>query len=275
MTEVTRIRPRRGWQALDLRELWAYRELLWFLTVRDVKLRYKQTLLGVAWAVLQPVLSVVVFTLFFGRLAGLGSDGPPYPLLALAALLPWQLFAHALAQASNSVVAEQRLVTKVYFPRLIVPLASVLSGLVDFAVTFVLVLLPLMAWCGTPMTARVLVVPILALFALAAALAVGLWLAALNVQYRDVRYTLPFLTQLWMFATPVVYPSTVVPERFRALYYALNPMAGVVDSFRWAFLGQPDLPPLPLAASVAGVALFLAGGVFYFRRVERTFADVV
>jgi lipopolysaccharide transport system permease protein len=276
--EVVRIRPSAGWRALNLVELWRYRELLWFLALRDIKLRYKQTALGVAWAVMQPLFTVVVFSIFFGALAGIQSDGLPYPLFVLTALLPWQLFSYALTQSSNSLVAEQRVITKVYFPRLVVPLASVLSGLVDFAVAFVLVLATMAwYWCtGKPVTLTwaILTVPLLVLFALATALAVGLWLAALNVQYRDVRYTIPFLAQLWLYATPVAYPSTLVPEAWRPLY-GLNPMAGVVESFRWALLGSGavDWPMLGVSAFV--VVLLLVGGLFYFRRLERTFADVV
>ncbi len=276
--EIVRIRPSAGWRSLNLVELWRYRELLWFMAMRDVKLRYKQTALGVAWAVIQPLSTVVVFSIFFGLLAKVPSDGFPYPLFALTAQLPWQLFSYALTQSSNSLVAEQRVITKVYFPRLVVPLASVLSGLVDFAVTFVLVL-ALMGWYwwnGQPvaLTWAVLALPLLVLFALATALAVGLWLAALNVQYRDVRYTIPFLAQLWLFATPVAYSSSLVPEAWRPLY-GLNPMAGVVEGFRWALLGSDavDWPMMCVSATV--VVLLLVGGLFYFRRLERTFADVV
>jgi lipopolysaccharide transport system permease protein len=274
-----RIRPSAGWRALDLRELWRYRELLWFLAARDIKLRYKQTALGVAWAVIQPLFTMVVFTIFFGRLANVPSDGVPYPLFVLAALLPWQLFAYALTQSSNSLVAEQRLITKVYFPRLIVPLASVISGLADFAVAFLLVLgmmalYAVKGWFAAPLTLNLLAVPLLVLFALATALAVGLWLAALNVQYRDVRYTVPFLTQLWMFASPVAYPSSLVPEQYRAAY-GLNPMAGVVEGFRWALLGQGQPPTALMAVSALTVLVLLAGGMYYFRRLERQFADIV
>lgn len=276
--EVVRIRPSAGWRALNLIELWRYRELVWFLALRDIKLRYKQTALGVAWAVIQPLFTVIVFSIFFGALAGVKSDDLPYPLFVLTALLPWQLFSYALTQSSNSLVAEQRVITKVYFPRLVVPLASVLSGLVDFAVAFllVLVLMAWYAWQGQPVTLTwaILTVPLLVLFALATALAVGLWLAALNVQYRDVRYTIPFLAQLWLFASPVAYPSTLVPEAWRPLY-GLNPMAGVVESFRWALLGSDAVDGPMLVVSAVVVVLLLIGGLFYFRRLERTFADVV
>jgi lipopolysaccharide transport system permease protein len=271
--DLVRIRPSSGWRALDLKELWRYRELLWFLALRDIKLRYKQTALGVAWAVLQPLLTMFVFTIFFGLLAKVPSDGLPYPLFVLAALLPWQLFAYALTQSSNSLVAEQRLITKVYFPRLIVPLASVISGIADFAVAFVLVL-GMMAWYQVPLSLTLLAVPPLVVLAVATALAIGLWLAALNVQYRDVRYTVPFLTQLWMFASPVAYPSSLVPEAYRPLY-GLNPMAGVIEGFRWALLGQEEPPVgLMLVSSLTVLALLIAG-MYYFRRLERQFADIV
>jgi len=277
--EVTRIRPSQGWRAIDLREIWLYRELLWFLTLRDVKLRYKQTALGVAWAVIQPLFTMGVFTIFFGKLGKLPSDGKPYALFVLAALLPWQLFAYALTQSSNSLVAEQRLITKVYFPRLIVPVASVLSGLVDFLVAFALLLVtmaagPRLGWAQVAPTWALLTLPAYVLFAVLTALAVGLWLSALNVQYRDVRYTIPFLTQFWMFLTPIAYPASLVPAAYRPLY-GLNPMTGVVEGFRWALLGT-DAPDWGLMAVSAGVVVvLLAGGVLYFRRMEKTFADVV
>jgi lipopolysaccharide transport system permease protein len=270
---TVRIRPGSGWRSLDLRELWRYRELLYFLTQRDIKLRYRQTVLGVAWAVIQPVFTMVVFTLFFGKLGNLPSDGQPYALFVLAALLPWQLFAYALTQSSNSVVNEQRLITKVYFPRLIVPLSSVLSGLVDFGIALVL-MLGMMAWYGAVPGWTVVTVPVFVLLAVMTALAVGLWLAALNVQYRDVRYTVPFLAQAWMFASPVAYPSSLVPEAWRSLY-GLNPMAGVIEGFRWALLGNANPSWGLLGVSVVVVAVLLAGGLFYFRRTERIFADVV
>lgn len=270
---VTHIRPSNGWRALDLRELWHYRELLYFLTMRDIKLRYRQTALGVAWAVMQPLFTMLVFTIFFGNLAKIPSGGRPYAVFALAALVPWQLFSYALTQSCNSLVAEQRLITKVYFPRLIVPLASVLAGLVDFIIALVL-LLVMMAWYSITPTVGLVALPLLALFALAAALGVGLWLSALNVQYRDVRYTIPFLTQLWMFATPVAYPSELVPEVYRA-WYGLNPMTGVVEGFRWALLGTPAPSLAMMAISVLITATLLLGGALYFRRMEQTFADIV
>ncbi len=268
-----RIRPTTGWRALNLRELWQFRELLFFLAWRDVKLRYKQTALGIAWAVIQPLFTMLVFSLFFGKLGGMKSDKDlPYPLFVLTALLPWQLFSYALTQSSNSLVSEQRLISKVYFPRLLVPLSSVLAGLVDFVVTFVLLLI-MMACYGVWPGWAVVALPFFVLLALASALAVGLWLSALNVKYRDFRYTIPFLTQFWLFLTPIAYSSSIVPEAWRPLY-GVNPMAGVVDGFRWALLGG-EPPGLMLAVSTAAVTLMLIGGLFYFRRLERTFADVV
>jgi lipopolysaccharide transport system permease protein len=256
-----------------LKELWEYRELLYFLTWRDIKVRYKQTALGAAWAVIQPVFMMVVFSLFFGKLGGIPSDGIPYPVFAFCALLPWQLFAHALSESSNSLVANERLITKVYFPRLIVPISAVLGGLVDFAIAFV-ILLALMAYYGITPTVMVVTLPLFLLFAVLTALGVGLWLSALNVQYRDVRYTIGFLTQFWLFATPVAYPSSIVPGRWRWLY-GLNPMAGVVEGFRWALLGKTEGPGAMLAVSALVVVLICVGGLYYFRRMEQTFADVV
>ncbi len=267
------IRPASGWASLGLRELWEYRELLYFLTWRDIKVRYKQTVLGAAWAIIQPFFIMVVFSLFFGRLAGVPSDNIPYPVFTFCALLPWQLFAQALSESSNSLVANERLITKVYFPRLVVPIAAVLGGLVDFAIAFV-VLLAMMFYYGITPGIAVLYLPFFILLAVMTALGCGLWLSALNVQYRDVRYTLNFLTQFWMFITPVAYPSSIVPEKWRALY-GLNPMAGVVEGFRWALLGKTEAPGPLLAVSVFAVILILVGGLYYFRRMEETFADIV
>lgn len=267
------IRPSKGWVPLRLGQLWEYRELLYFLVWRDVKVRYKQTALGAAWAIIQPFFTMVVFSIFFGRLAGIPSDGVPYPIFAYCALLPWQLFAHALTESSNSLVGNQNLITKVYFPRLVIPLAALLAGLVDFGIAF-LVLLAMMAYYGIVPTAAALTLPLLVLFAVATALAVGLWLSALNVQYRDVRYTIPFLTQFWLFVTPVAYPASLVPEPWRVLL-GLNPMAGVVEGFRWALLGTGPAPGALLAVSLVVVGALLVGGLYYFRRMERTFADVV
>jgi lipopolysaccharide transport system permease protein len=270
---VIDIRPSRGWVALGLGEVWKARELLAFLAWRDIKVRYKQTALGAAWAVLQPFLTMVVFSIFFGRLAGIPSDGIPYPVFAFCALLPWQLFAHALTESGNSLVSNQHLITKVYFPRLIVPMSAVIAGLVDFCIAFVM-LFAMMAVYGVVPTAAVVWLPFFVLLALAAALSAGLWLSALNVQFRDVRYTIPFLTQFLFFVTPVTYPSSLVPETWRWLY-GLNPMAGVVEGFRWALLGKTEGPGPLLAVSTAMVAVLLTGGLFYFRRMEKTFADVV
>jgi lipopolysaccharide transport system permease protein len=269
----TVIQPAPGWVSLRLPELWRYRELLVFLAWRDVKVRYKQTALGVVWAVLQPLLGMVVFTVFFGRLAKVPSDGIPYPLFSYSALLAWQLFAYSLTESSNSVVANERLITKVYFPRLVIPMASILAGLVDFAIGFVL-LIGLMAYYGVHPGWGVLTLPLFIVFEVATALGVGLWLSALNVQFRDVRYTVPFIAQFWMFASPVVYSSTLVPARWRP-WYGLNPMAGVVEGFRWALLGKQPAPGLMFAVSSVVVAALLVSGLFYYRRMEKNFADVV
>jgi lipopolysaccharide transport system permease protein len=269
----TVIRPSRGWVSLNLTELWHYRELLFFLAWRDIKVRYMQTALGAAWAILQPLLSMMVLTIFFGRLAKVPSNGIPYPLFAYTALVPWQLFAYALTESSNSVVLNERLITKIYFPRLVIPLASVLTGLVDFMIAFPLVI-AMMIWYHITPTLAVLTLPLFLLFTMATALAVGLWLSALNVQYRDVRHTLTFLVQFWMFASPVAYPSTLVPARWRPLY-GLNPMAGVIEGFRWALLRKSPAPGPMLAVSILVTVVILVGGLYYFRRMEKTFADVV
>lgn len=257
----------------QLRDLWTYRELLYFLAWRDLKVRYKQTALGVAWAVIQPFFTMVVFSIFFGYLGKIPSDGIPYPVFAYSALLPWSLFAHALNESSNSLVNNQGLITKVYFPRLIIPIAPLFVGLVDFGIAFV-VLLGLMLFYGIMPGFALVTAPLFVLLAVVTALAVGMWLSALNVQYRDVRYTIPFLTQLWLFATPVAYPSSLLPEPWRSLY-GLNPMAGAVEGFRWALLGQTQAPGPLIAVSVGAVLALLLGGLWYFNRMEQTFADVV
>ncbi|MGO8763470.1 MAG: ABC transporter permease [Desulfobaccales bacterium] len=267
------IKPSKGLVSLKLKEFWDYHELLFFLTWRDIKIRYKQTVLGAAWAILQPLMTMVVFSIFFGRLAKVPSDGLPYPIFSFCGLLPWQLFANALTQSSNSLVASQGLITKVYFPRLIIPISAILPGLVDFALSFV-VFLGMMAYYGIAPTWAALTLPLFLLLALATALAAGLWLSALNVQYRDVRYTITFLVQFWLFVTPIAYPSSLVPEKWRLLY-GLNPMAGVVEGFRWALLGKAGgLGPMVIV-SASVVCLFLVGGLVYFRHMEKTFADVV
>jgi len=270
---VIRVEPSRRWRALRLREVWAFRELLYFLVWRDVSVRYKQTVFGVAWAIIQPVFAMVVFSLFFGRLAKIPSDGVPYPVFSYAALVPWTFFANGLTQISNSLVRDANLITKVYFPRLVLPIASALGGLVDFTLSFI-VLLGMMVAYKTHPTINVLLIPFLLLLALATSVGVGLWLAALNVRYRDVRYILPFLIQAWLFATPVVYPSSLLPARWRLLY-GLNPMAGVVEGFRWALLGVHTRPGPMIVVSALTVLVLLIGGAFYFRRTEGTLADVM
>jgi len=272
-SELTVIEPTGGWRAVDLAELWRYRELLYFLVWRDVKVKYKQTGLGAAWAVIQPITAMVVFTFFFGNLARMPSDGLPYPIFAYAGLLPWNYFASAVAGSGQSLVASANLLTKVYFPRLVIPLGRVASGLVDFAIAFA-VLLVLMLYYGIAPTATLLVLPALLVMAVATALGMGLWLSALNVQYRDVGHVIPFLVQIWMFATPVVYPASLLPDQWRVLY-GLNPMAGVVEGFRWALLGARAPAPAMLAVSAAVIVLVLISGLLYFRRMEDTFADVV
>ena len=272
-TPVVILEPSRGWVSLQLRALWEYRELLYFLAWRDFKVRYKQTALGAAWAVIQPFGTMVVFSVFFGHLGKIPSDGLPYPVFAYCALLPWSLFAHALGESSNSLVGNQSLITKVYFPRLIIPIAPFFVGLVDFGIAFV-VLIGMMLFYGIVPGIAVVTLPLFMLLALLAALAVGMWLSALNVKYRDVRYAIPFLTQLWFFATPVAYPSSLLPEPWRSIY-GLNPMAGVVEGFRWALLGRTSAPGSIIAVSVLAVLLLLLGGLFYFTRMEKTFADIV
>lgn len=270
---MTHIRPPRGGTNLELRELWEYRELLFFFVWRDLKVRYKQTVLGAAWAVIQPFFTMIAFTLFFGRLGRMPAEGLPYPVFYFAALVPWTYFANAMTQATNTMVENQRVITKVYFPRLTLPLSAVLSGLLDFAIAFA-VLIAMMLYYGISPTVAVLTLPLFLLLAIATAFAVGLWLSALNARYRDVRYLVPFLVQFGLFASPVVYPSSIIPQAWRWLY-GLNPMAGTIDGFRWALTGR-GAPSLPIvAASAVGVALLLFGGLVYFRRTEGTLADIV
>jgi lipopolysaccharide transport system permease protein len=273
VARVTIIEPSRGWVSLKLYELWEYRELVYFLTWRDVKVRYKQTALGAAWAIIQPFFTMVVFSLFFGRLAKVPSDGIPYPIFSFAALVPWTFFANGLTQASNSLVGSANLIKKVYFPRLAVPLSSVASGVVDFILAF-LVLIGMMLTYSVVPTFKALWLPLFLLLALTTSLGVGLWLSALNVKYRDVRYVVPFLTQFWMFASPIAYPSSLLSEPWRTVY-GINPMVGVVEGFRWALLGTGKAPgPMIIVSSFTAVVI-LVSGAFYFRRVERVFADVV
>ncbi len=272
-TSITIIRPSKGWISLKLRELWEYRELLLFLAWRDISVRYKQTVLGAAWAIIQPFFTMLVFSLFFGRLGNIPSDGVPYPIFTYAALLPWQYFATALTGSGDSLVGSANLLSKVYFPRLVIPMASVLPPLVDFALAFV-ILLGMMLFYGIVPTWNVVWLPLFLLLALITALGAGLWLSAMNVQYRDIRYTIPFLVQFWMFASPVAYPSSMVPEPWRPLY-GLNPMAGVIEGFRWALLDTNTGPGPMMAVSVVMALLLLVSGAFYFRRMEKRFADVV
>jgi lipopolysaccharide transport system permease protein len=273
------IRPSRGWIALQLKEVWAYRELLYFLVWRDVKVRYKQTALGAAWAIVQPVATMIVFTIFFGRLAGVGSDGLPYPLFSYAGLLPWTFFAQALTHSSDSLVGASNLIKKVYFPRLVIPISSASAPVVDFALAFV-VLLGMMVYYGVWPGAAVVYLPLLLLLAFGTALGVGMWLSALNVQYRDVKYIVPFFVQLWLFVTPVIYPMSRVTGKLAEMglpgwLYGLNPMAGVVEGFRWALLGTGARPGPVVLASAGVTVLLLVSGALYFRRMEKTFADIV
>jgi lipopolysaccharide transport system permease protein len=271
--EITRIEPPKRFLSLNLSDFWRYSDLLYFLIWREIKVRYKQTVLGVAWAVIQPVFAMLIFTLFFGRLAKISSDGVPYPIFTFCALIPWQLFANTLNNAGNSLVSNQSLIQKIYFPRLMIPVSSALSGLVDFSIAFVLLLLMMVYYSVTP-TWNLVYLPLFILLLIATVLAMGLWLSSLNVRYRDVRYAIPFLTQFWLFATPVVYPTSMVPEKWRILM-GLNPMAGVVEGFRWALLGAPA-PHIPmLLASLVCVGFLLVAGLVYFRRMEHSFADVI
>lgn len=278
LTKATRpvpveIKPTAWRGSLHLRELWEYRELLYFLVWRDVKVRYKQTVVGILWAIIQPVMTMVVFSVFFGGLARMPSDGLPHPIFYYSAILPWSYFAQALTSTTNSMVENQRIITKIYFPRLILPLAAVVTGVVDFVVAFSVLLL-MLAWYGITPTAAICLLPLFLALAVVTALGVGLWFAALNAMYRDVRYVMPFLIQFWMFASPVVYPSSLVPSSWQWLY-GLNPMAGVIGGFRWALTGygQPHLALL--LASAAVMVLLLVAGVLYFQRVEETVVDML
>ena len=267
------IQPRRHLFALDLKAIWEYRELLYFLVWRDLKVHYRQTVIGAGWVILQPLMTMVIFTIIFSRFAQIPSDGLPYPVFVYSALLPWNLFANSLNRGTGSVVGNAQLVSKIYFPRLILPFSGVLSPVVDFAVAFV-ILIGMMIWFGIVPTWGVLALPLLILLAVLTALAVGLWLSALNVRYRDIGHTIPFLIQIWMFASPVAYPISLVPEKWRLLY-SLNPMAGVIEGFRWALLGRQSPDFALIAVSAAMVFALLLPGIVYFRYTERTFADVV
>lgn len=292
-----RLEPSRGWVSLKLSELWAYRELLYFLTWRDIKVRYKQTVLGAAWAIIQPFMTMIVFTLFFGGLAKIPSDGIPYPIFSYTALVPWSFFAAGLSMSSNSLVGSANLIKKVYFPRLVIPIATVLSGVIDFLLAFIVLLLMMAFYLitvpvqtvettplvqdvinqaqGIQITANVIFLPYFLLLAFVTALGVGLWLSAMNVQFRDVRYTIPFITQFWLFITPIAYPSSLIENDLVRALYGINPMTGVVEGFRWALLGVDTAPgPILIVSSTAAI-LLLISGLFYFRRMEKTFADVV
>ena len=268
------IKPSRGWVSLQLRELWQYRELLYFLTWRDVNVRYKQTIVGALWAIIQPLMAMVIFSLIFGQLAKIPSEGVPYPIFSYVALVPWTFFAGGLSRASNSLVGNAGLITKIYFPRLVIPISSVLAGLVDFGLSAV-VLLGMMIVYGIVPTANIVWLPVFLLLAMVTSLGVGLWLTAMNVQFRDVVYVVPFLTQFWMYATPIVYPTSLIKNPLLKTLYGINPMSGVVEGFRWALLGTDTAPgPMIIVSSVVAVVLLISG-TYYFRRMERTFADVV
>ena len=269
----TRRKPSGGWVWPRLRELWEYRELLFFFVWRDIKVRYKQTVLGALWAIIQPFFTMVVFSLFFGRLAKIPSDDLPYPIFSYAALVPWTFFANALTQASNSLVVSANMIKKIYFPRLTLPIATVLAGIVDFVLAFI-VLLGMMLYYRLVPTANIIWVPLFLLLALITSLGMSLWLSAMNVQFRDVHYTIPFLTQAWLFVTPIAYPSSMLPEPWRTLY-GINPMAGVVEGFRWALLGTDTAPgPMMIVSTVVALTIFITGA-FYFQRMEQSFADVL
>jgi lipopolysaccharide transport system permease protein len=270
---VVYLRPPKGWSALNLRDLWFYRELIYFMTWRDIKVRYKQAVLGISWAILNPLLTMVIFSIIFGNLAKLPSEGIPYPLFSFAGLLPWNLFAMALQRSSTSLVSNANLLTKIYFPRLVIPFSSVLAALVDFGLSF-LVMLGLMAYYKVWPTWNILWLVPLALLAMVTAMSVGIWLSAFNVQYRDVQQMVPFLINAWMYASPVAYSANLIPQGKWQIIYGLNPMAGVIQGFRWALLGG-NPPDKLLIISIVVVLLLLVSGLFYFRRMERTFADTI
>ncbi len=271
---TTHIKATKGWVGLQLGELWQYRELIYFFIWRDIKVRYKQTVLGAAWAILQPLITMVIFTLFFGKLAKMPSDGVPYPIFSYAALVPWTFFSNGVSKASNSLVGGSGMLKKIYFPRMALPIAAVTGGLVDFALAFSVMLLLMVGFGVTP-TLNVVWLPFLLVLAWATALGVSLWFTSLNVLFRDIRYVVPFIIQAWMFATPVVYPASLIENPMWRTVYALNPMVGVVEGFRWALLGTDTAPgPLILVSAIVAVVLVVSGA-FYFRRMERTFADVV
>ena len=269
---VVVIEPSKSWVPLNLRDLWAYRELFYFLTWRDVKVRYKQTALGATWAILQPLCTMIVFTIFFGRFAGVPSDGIPYPIFAFAGLLPWTFFSNAISNSGNSLVGSQNLITKVYFPRMIIPGAAVGAGLVDLAIAFGL-LVAMMIYYQTAITANILMLPVLTVLLTLLAIGVGMWMSGLNVKYRDIRYALPFLIQLWMFASPIIYPPSMVPEQYRWLL-ALNPLTGIIDGYRSALFGRA-FDWTAIAFSTVITLTVLVYSAYTFRRMEKSFADIV
>src|SRR5581483_5752454 len=270
---IVKIEPSRGWISLRLHELWEYRELLYFLVWRDIKVRYKQTVLGAAWALIQPLLTMLIFSLFFGRLAKVPSDGIPYPVFSMTALVPWTFFANGLSLAANSLITSSNLITKVYFPRLLIPLASVVSGIVDFALSFLL-LMAMIFYYGIVPSSRMIWFPVFLFLSLVTCLGVGLWLSAMNVKFRDIRYVVPFVVQFWMFATPIAYPSSLLKEPWRTVY-GLNPMVGVVEGFRWSLLNSTNPPGPAIGVSSLAAVVILISGAYYFRRMEKTFADLV
>jgi lipopolysaccharide transport system permease protein len=267
------IRPNSGLFDLELDTVWRYRELLVVLTLRDIQVVYKQAALGIAWAIIQPVFAVAIFSVIFGHFAGMPSEGIPYPVFAFAAVLPWTYFAEAVRRSATGLVSDAELVRKVYFPRLIIPLACVIAPLLDFLIAFI-VLFGVMIWFGVMPSWRLLAVPPLLAIAAMLALAVGLWLGPINVRFRDVKHTLPFMLQIWMFATPVVYPVTIIPTQWKWLF-SLNPMVGVIEGFRWSVFGKGDLNSVSLGISLAAIGLFLIGGLIFFKRMERSFADLI
>jgi len=272
-TNITEIVPSTGWHSVNFREVWAYRELLWLLAQRDVSVRYKQSIVGIGWAVFQPVMTMLVFTVIFGIFAKLPSDGVPYPIFTYCALLPWNYFARSLGDSSDSLVGSSHLITKVYFPRLILPISKVFAGLIDFAIAFV-ILLAMMVWYGIPPTKGIFLLPLFIVIAMLCALGVGLWFTALNVKYRDVKFVVPFVVQFWMYASPVAYSTSLIPEKWRVLY-GLNPMAGVVEGFRWALLGKEAPGIEMILIPLAIIICVFVSGMYYFKKMERTFADII
>lgn len=271
--QVMRLQPSKGWVPIRFRELWQYRELLYFLTWRDIKVKYKQTILGASWAIIQPFMTMVVFSLFFGKLAKVDSDGLPYPVFSYAALVPWTFFSNGIHMSANSLVHSANMIKKIYFPRLVIPIATIIAGAVDFCLAFI-VLLGMMLFYGITPTSNIIWLPFLLLLTFITSLGVGLWLSAMNVQFRDVRYTVQFIIQFWMFATPIAYSSSMIENDLLRTLYGINPMVGVVEGFRWALLGTETAPGPIIVVSTLVALLLLISGLFYFRRMEKTFADV-